>query len=223
MLVGGAAIQWLRDGLGLIGSAAETEQLAREAGSTGGVFFVPALTGLGAPHWDPEARGLISGLTRGTTRAHLVRAALEAMAHQVADIVDVLPVAAGALRADGGATANSSARGSGGRAGPEGGRARASARPGAAAAQRMARRAPIAIRGLKRAVYEGASLPLERGLATERKWFMAEGGKPGSRRAMAAYVRQVAEGAPWTDDDALRAWQDGTAADLVSEEEPPSD
>ena len=106
VLVGGAAIQWLRDGLGLIGSAAETEQLAREAGSTGGVFFVPALTGLGAPHWDPEARGLISGLTRGTTRAHLVRAALEAMAHQVADIVDVLPVAAGALRADGGATAN---------------------------------------------------------------------------------------------------------------------
>jgi glycerol kinase len=106
VLVGGAAIQWLRDGLGLIGSAAETEQLAREAGSSGGVFFVPALTGLGAPQWDPEARGLISGLTRGTTRAHLVRAALEAMAHQVADIVDVLPVAAGVLRVDGGATSN---------------------------------------------------------------------------------------------------------------------
>jgi len=106
VLVGGAAIQWLRDGLGLITSAAETEQLACEVESSGGVFFVPALTGLGAPQWDPEARGLISGLTRGTTRAHLVRAALEAMAHQVADIVDVLPVEAGVLRADGGATAN---------------------------------------------------------------------------------------------------------------------
>jgi glycerol kinase len=106
VLVGGAALQWLRDGLGLIDSAAESESLAREAGSNDGVFFVPALTGLGSPQWDPEARGLISGLTRGTTRAHLVRAALEAMAHQVADIVDVLPVEAGMLRADGGATAN---------------------------------------------------------------------------------------------------------------------
>ena len=106
MLVGGAALQWLRDGLGLIGDAAESEQLAREAGSSGGVFFVPALTGLGSPQWDAEARGLISGITRGTTRAQIVRAALEAMAHQVADIVDVLPVAAGVLRADGGATAN---------------------------------------------------------------------------------------------------------------------
>ena len=106
VLVGGAALQWLRDGLGLIGDAAESEQLAREAGSSGGVFFVPALTGLGSPHWDADARGLISGITRGTTRAQIVRAALEAMAHQVADIVDVLPVAAGVLRADGGATAN---------------------------------------------------------------------------------------------------------------------
>jgi glycerol kinase len=106
VLVGGSALQWLRDGLGLIESAGESERLAREAGPTGGVFFVPALTGLGSPHWDPEARGLICGITRGTTRAHLVRAALEAMAHQVADIVDVLPVGAGVLRADGGATAN---------------------------------------------------------------------------------------------------------------------
>ena len=106
VLVGGAALQWLRDGLGLIGDAAESEQLAREAGSNGGVFFVPALTGLGSPQWDAEARGLISGITRGTTRAQIVRAALEGMAHQVADIVDVLPVAAGVLRADGGATAN---------------------------------------------------------------------------------------------------------------------
>ncbi len=106
VLVGGSAIQWLRDGLGIVANAAESERLAREVGDTGGVTFVPALTGLGSPHWDPQARGLISGITRGTTRAHLVRAALEAMAHQVADIVDVLPVAAEALRADGGATAN---------------------------------------------------------------------------------------------------------------------
>jgi glycerol kinase len=106
VLVGGAALQWLRDGLGLIESAAESERLAREAGTTGGVFFVPALTGLGSPHWEPDARGLIGGLTRGTTRAQIVRAALEAMAHQVADIVEVLPVEAGVLRADGGATAN---------------------------------------------------------------------------------------------------------------------
>ena len=106
ILVGGAALQWLRDGLGLITGASESERLAEEAGSTGGVFFVPALTGLGAPHWDPRARGLICGLTRGTTRAQVVRAALEAIAHQVADVLDVLPLPAGVLRADGGATAN---------------------------------------------------------------------------------------------------------------------
>lgn len=106
VLVGGAVVQWLRDGLGVIASAAETERLATEVDSTDGVFFVPALTGLGSPHWDAEARGLICGLTRGTTRAQLVRAALEGIAHQVADVLDVLPVAAGVLRADGGATAN---------------------------------------------------------------------------------------------------------------------
>jgi len=106
VLVGGAALQWLRDGLGLIESAAESERLATEVDSTDGVFFVPALTGLGSPHWDAEARGLICGLTRGTTRAHLVRAALEGIAHQVADIIDVLPVEADVLRVDGGATAN---------------------------------------------------------------------------------------------------------------------
>ena len=106
VLVGGAALQWLRDGLGVIETAADSERLAGEAGSTDGVFFVPALTGLGSPHWDAEARGLICGLTRGTTRAHLVRAALEGIAHQVADIIDVLPVEADVLRADGGATAN---------------------------------------------------------------------------------------------------------------------
>ncbi len=106
VLVGGSSLQWLRDGLGLIESAADTERIAAEVDSTDGVFFVPALTGLGSPHWDADARGLICGLTRGTTPAHLVRAALEGIAHQVADIVDVLPVEAGVLRADGGATAN---------------------------------------------------------------------------------------------------------------------
>ena len=106
VLVGGAALQWLRDGLGVIASAAESERLATSVDSTGGVTFVPALTGLGSPQWRPDARGLICGLTRGTTRAHLVRAALEAVAHQVADVVDALPLEVAVLRADGGATAN---------------------------------------------------------------------------------------------------------------------
>jgi glycerol kinase len=106
VLVSGAAVQWLRDGLGLVADAAETEALARSVDSSAGVFFVPALTGLGSPWWDADARGVISGLTRGTTRAHLVRAALEGIAHQVADVVDALPEAPAILRADGGATAN---------------------------------------------------------------------------------------------------------------------
>jgi glycerol kinase len=106
VLVAGAAVQWLRDGLGLIEDASETETLAASVDSTGGVVFVPALTGLGSPHWDPEARGLILGLTRGTTRAHLARATLEAIAFQVADVLDEFPGAVDALRADGGATAN---------------------------------------------------------------------------------------------------------------------
>ncbi len=106
VLVGGAAVQWLRDGLGLVASAAETEALARSVGSSDGVVLVPALTGLGSPWWDPDARGLISGLTRGTTRAHLVRATLEAIAFQVADVLDALPNGVDVLRADGGATAN---------------------------------------------------------------------------------------------------------------------
>jgi glycerol kinase len=106
VLVSGAAIQWLRDGLGIVASAAETEALARSVDSTGGVVFVPALAGLGSPWWDADARGLVSGITRGTTRAHLVRAALEAIAHQVADVVEALPEAPAVLRADGGATAN---------------------------------------------------------------------------------------------------------------------
>ena len=107
ILVSGAAIQWLRDGLGILGDVADSEALAREAGSTDGVHFVPALTGLGSPHWDAGARGLITGLTRGTTRGHLVRAALEAIAFQVADVLDVLPDGVSVLRADGGGSANS--------------------------------------------------------------------------------------------------------------------
>jgi len=106
VLVGGAAVQWLRDGLGLIADASEAEALATSVESTEGVVFVPALTGLGSPHWDPDARGLISGLTRGTTHAHLVRAALEAIAFQVSDVLDAVPQSVEVLRADGGATAN---------------------------------------------------------------------------------------------------------------------
>lgn len=106
VLVGGAALQWLRDGLGLIADASESERLARTVSSTEGVHFVPALTGLGSPHWDPEARGLITGLTRGTTRAHVVRATLEAIAHQVCDVLDTMPGDLDALRVDGGATTN---------------------------------------------------------------------------------------------------------------------
>jgi glycerol kinase len=106
VLASGAAVQWLRDSLGLIADAAETERLAEQVDSTEGVSFVPALAGLGSPHWDPDARGLISGVTRGTTRAHLARATLEAIAHQVADVLDALPEGVAILRADGGATAN---------------------------------------------------------------------------------------------------------------------
>jgi glycerol kinase len=106
VLVAGAAVQWLRDGLGVIADAAETEALARSVDSSGGVVFVPALAGLGSPHWRPDVRGLIAGLSGGTTRAHLARATLEAIALQVADVVDALPLELSALRADGGATAN---------------------------------------------------------------------------------------------------------------------
>ncbi len=106
VLVAGAAVQWLRDGLGLIDGAAGSEALARSVEDTGGVVFVPALAGLGSPWWDAGARGLITGLTRGTTRAHLVRAALEAIAHQVADVVEAVPTPLRSLRADGGATQN---------------------------------------------------------------------------------------------------------------------
>ncbi|HEX2428508.1 MAG TPA: glycerol kinase GlpK [Gaiellaceae bacterium] len=106
VLVAGAALQWLRDGLGLIAEVGETEALAASVDSTDGVVFVPALTGLGSPHWDPDVRGLVTGLTRGTTRAHLVRAALEGIAFQVADVLDAFPGEVAVLRADGGATAN---------------------------------------------------------------------------------------------------------------------
>ena len=106
ILVAGAALQWLRDGLGLISSASESESLAASVEDAGGVVFVPALAGLGSPWWDADARGLIAGLTRGTTRAQLVRAALEAIAHQVADVVESLPAPLEALRVDGGATGN---------------------------------------------------------------------------------------------------------------------
>ena len=105
VFVTGAALQWLRDGVGLIASAAESEELAASIDTNGGVYFVPALAGLGSPHWRADARGTITGLTRGTTRAHLVRAALEAAAHQVADVLDVMPPLTH-LRVDGGMTRN---------------------------------------------------------------------------------------------------------------------
>jgi glycerol kinase len=110
IFVAGAAVQWLRDGLGVVASAGETEALARSVDDTGGVTFVPALVGLGAPHWESEARGTIVGITRGTTRAHLVRAALEAMAYSTRDVVEAMTGVTGvplrSLRVDGGAAAN---------------------------------------------------------------------------------------------------------------------
>src|SRR5205823_12918945 len=84
----GAAMQWLRDGLGIITQAAESDPMARSVDDTGGVYFVPAFVGLGAPHWEPNARGTIVGLTRGSSRAHLVRAALEAMAFSTKDVLN---------------------------------------------------------------------------------------------------------------------------------------
>ncbi len=110
IFVTGAAVQWLRDGLGIIADAAESEALAASLQSNEQVYFVPALTGLGSPHWDPHARGTIVGLTRGSTRAHLARATLEAIAYQTVDAVRAMEAGAGQplreLRADGGATAN---------------------------------------------------------------------------------------------------------------------
>jgi glycerol kinase len=106
VFVTGAAIQWLRDGLGILGDAAESEALARSLDGNDGVYFVPALTGLGSPHWATEARGVISGLSRGTTRAHLARAALEAIAFQTTDVLEAMGAAPGVLRADGGGARN---------------------------------------------------------------------------------------------------------------------
>jgi glycerol kinase len=111
IFITGAAIQWLRDGLGIIVEAAETEALASAMESNEGVYFVPALSGLGAPHWDAYARGMIIGITRGTTRAHLARAALESMCFQTRDVVGAMErdsgIALREIRADGGAVANS--------------------------------------------------------------------------------------------------------------------
>lgn len=105
IFVTGAAVQWLRDGLQIIGSAAETAAIAGSVPDSGDVVFVPALTGLGAPYWDPNARGTIVGLTRGTTKAHLVRATLEAIAFEVRDVLETMPALA-SLNVDGGAAAN---------------------------------------------------------------------------------------------------------------------
>jgi len=108
--IAGAAVQWLRDGLGIITDASEVEALARSVPSSDGVFFVPALSGLGAPHWRPEARGIITGLTRGTTRGHIARATLEGIALQIDDILRAMAGDLGAplveLRVDGGAARN---------------------------------------------------------------------------------------------------------------------
>ena len=106
----GAVVQWLRDEMGFVKRAKDIEPLARSVKDAGGVYFVPAFTGLGAPHWDPDARGCLIGLTRGTTRAHIARAALEAIAFQSAEVLEAMardalhPVRE--LRADGGAAAN---------------------------------------------------------------------------------------------------------------------
>ncbi len=110
VFIAGAAVQWLRDGLGIIQSSSEMEALAASVPDNGGVYFVPALAGLGAPHWDAYARGSILGLTRGTTKGHLARAALEGIAFQVADVLDAMRQDSGLaieeLRCDGGASVN---------------------------------------------------------------------------------------------------------------------
>jgi glycerol kinase len=110
VFVGGAVVQWLRDGLGLIRNSSDVEVLAASVADNGGVYFVPAFVGLGAPHWDQYARGSISGITRGTTAGHIARAALESIAYQVADLLAATQRDSGTplreLRVDGGATAN---------------------------------------------------------------------------------------------------------------------
>jgi glycerol kinase len=110
VFIGGAVVQWLRDGLGLIRSSAEVEALANAVADNGGVYFVPAFAGLGAPHWDQYGRGAILGLSRGTTAGHIARAALEGIAYQVADVLDAMHrdsgIALSELRVDGGASMN---------------------------------------------------------------------------------------------------------------------
>jgi glycerol kinase len=110
VFIAGAAVQWLRDGMGLLAHASETEAIARDLTDTGGVYFVPAFVGLGTPFWEADARGTIVGITRGTTRAHLIRAGLEAMAFSIRDVMDAMAVASkvslAEVRADGGAAAN---------------------------------------------------------------------------------------------------------------------
>ena len=110
VFIGGAVVQWIRDGLGLVRSAADIEPLASSVADNGGVYLVPAFAGLGAPHWDPYARGTIVGITRGTTAGHIARAAVESIAYQVADLLDAMArdsgIALTELRVDGGAAAN---------------------------------------------------------------------------------------------------------------------
>jgi glycerol kinase len=110
VFIAGAAIQWLRDGLAIIERSSDVEALAASVPDSGGAFFVPALSGLGAPYWDPRARGTLVGITRGTTRAHIARAALEAIAFQSAELIEAMAADSGIalkeLRVDGGATAN---------------------------------------------------------------------------------------------------------------------
>lgn len=110
IFIGGAVVQWLRDGLGIIRSSAEVEELARQVPDNGDLYFVPSFTGMGAPHWDQYARGLMVGISRGTTRAHIARAALESIAFQTMDVLDVMVRDTGIniaeLRVDGGASAN---------------------------------------------------------------------------------------------------------------------
>ena len=110
VFIAGAAVQWIRDGLGLLSSAGESGEAARSVEDNGGVYFVPAFVGLGAPHWEPEARGTIVGLSRGTTGAHLIRAALEAMTYGTAEVLEAMEADSGVvaleLRVDGGAAMN---------------------------------------------------------------------------------------------------------------------
>ncbi len=110
VFIGGAVVQWLRDGLGIINDSSEIEQLASQADSSDGIYLVPAFSGLGAPHWDPHARGTITGITRGTNASHIARAALEAIAFQSADLLKAMVADSGInlkeLRVDGGASVN---------------------------------------------------------------------------------------------------------------------